>query len=123
MFERLAIVVALLTVVLTACASLAPATPTPQPPPATTTKIPPTGTPTPEAGILTYEQALPLFDYDASPSFNLHVSSESEKDGIIVQEIAYLAANADYTPKTAGKIVAYLVKPSKSGSYAGILYL
>lgn len=116
MFGKLWIIALLLIFMLSACGQATP------PPTATATEIPPTSTSTPEAGIFTYEQALPLFSYDSSGAFDLYVSSEKENDGVIVQEIAYLAADAKYTSKTVGKILAYLVKPAKSGSYAGILY-
>jgi dienelactone hydrolase len=51
------------------------------------------------------------------------VLSEKEKDGVIIQDLTYVAADSDYTSQTAGRIAAYLIKPSKTGSYAGIVYL
>lgn len=122
--KKLTFAVFTLMFILTACGQATPVaiTATPKPPPATATPIPLTVTPTPEAGIFTYEQALPLFNYDASSPFDLYVSSEKEVDGIIIQEVAYKGVDSQYLSKTIGKIVAYLVKPAKSGTYAGILF-
>lgn len=131
MFEKfipLSLILAVTVFLLVACQQ-ANAAPTPQSTPtlwratATLPRIPLTPTLMPEPGIFSYEQALPLFNYDASAPFDLYVSSEKEQNGVVIQEIAYLAADPTYIPQTTGKIVAYLVKPSKSGSYAGILYL
>ena len=80
-----------------------------------------TATPKPE--VLTYDQALPLFDYDSSMPFDVKVTSEEENDGVIIQDLTYMAADPKYIPDTAGKIAAYLVRPSKEGAYAGVLYL
>ncbi len=124
----LSIILALTVFLLAACQQ-ANSVPTPQGAATlwratlTSTVVPPTPTITPEPGIFTYEQALPLFDYDASAPFELYVSSEKERDGVVIQEIAYLAADPKYIPQTLGKVVAYLVRPAKSGSYAGMLYL
>ena len=89
----------------------------------TPTNIPATLTATPRPEILTYDQALPLFDYDSSTPFDVTVLSEKEKDGVTIQDLTYAAADPNYTSQTSGKIAAYLVKPSKAGSYAGIVYL
>ena len=123
------IIFTLIASLLGACGQIdsVPSTVTSQPTIATSTNIPvtptdmPTATPKPE--ILTYDQALPLFNYDSSVPFDVVVISEKKKDEAIIQDLTYSAADPNYTSQTAGKIAAYLVKPSKTGSYAGIVYL
>lgn len=120
-YRSIPVVAVVLTLLLGACAPAA-TKPTVQPATATSTSIPvtPTATPLP---VLTYEETLPLFHYDSSTPFEVNVLSEEEKDGVIIQDLTYMAADPSYTPHTAGRVVAYLVKPSKSGSYAGVLYM
>jgi dienelactone hydrolase len=69
-----------------------------------------------------YDQALPLFDYDSSAPFETEIISEEEEDGVVIQEISFIAADPDYTDRMGGRIVAYLVRPSQNGSHAGILF-
>lgn len=133
MLERLipkAVIFTLITLLLVSCGQIVPTPGTATSQPSTATMPPPTNFPatvtptaTPKPEILNYDQALPLFNYDSSIPFDLTVLSEKEKDGVIIQDLTYAAADPHYTSQTAGKIAAYLVKPSKAGSYAGVVYL
>jgi dienelactone hydrolase len=77
---------------------------------------------TPTAMPTLYEQTLPLFNYDSSIPFEMTVVSEREQDGVIIQDLTYMALDSEYTRSSAGKIMAYLVKPAQNGSYAGVLF-
>ena len=89
----------------------------------TPTMLPPTPSATAFPGPITYEEALPLFKYDASAPFDVTVNSENVQSGATVMELTYQAADAQFTSKTVGRIVAYLVKPAGDGPFAGVLFM
>jgi dienelactone hydrolase len=63
------------------------------------------------------------FDYDASVPFDASIRSEEEDDGVTVIDLNYAAHDPDFAPITAGRTVAYLVRPAGEGLFAGIVYL
>jgi dienelactone hydrolase len=75
-----------------------------------------------QANSTPYDRSLRRFNYDSSAPFDVKLVSESEEDGVLIQEITFMAADPDYTDRMGGRIVAYLVRPSENGSHAGILF-
>jgi dienelactone hydrolase len=63
------------------------------------------------------------FDYDSSVPFDIKVISETEQDGVTVQEISYAAHDPNFSVNTGGRTVAYLVRPHGKGPFAGVVYL
>jgi formylglycine-generating enzyme required for sulfatase activity len=63
------------------------------------------------------------FDYDNSVSFDLKIASETERAGVILEDINYAAHDPGFSPSTGGRTLAYLVKPKGEGPFAAILYL
>ncbi len=98
------------------CAGLAACTASIEPPPASPTSEPsPTFTPVPTpAGP---------FDYDSSVPFDTKIISETEREGVMVVDLNYAAHDPDFAPTTAGRTLAYLVKPKGEGPFAGMVYL
>ncbi|MGH9967745.1 MAG: alpha/beta hydrolase family protein [Pyrinomonadaceae bacterium] len=76
------------------------------------------------ASLLSQSQVKPsgdssakLFGYDRSVAFDLKETSAKEQNGVLVRDVNYAA----YAPRH-GRVKAYLVKPQKSGRFAGVLF-
>lgn len=63
------------------------------------------------------------FDYDASLPFDTKVMSESEQEGVAIIDLNYAAHASTFAPITAGRTLAYLVRPQGEGPFAGIVFL
>jgi len=73
--------------------------------------------PTQSSTRATTDTPAKLFAYDRARPFELKELSKQEQDGIVITDIEY----ASYSAKR-GPIKAYIVRPARSGSFAGVLF-
>jgi dienelactone hydrolase len=65
---------------------------------------------------LTFEQTRPLFEYDRSVPFAVQEKAAYPREHAMLHDISYLGANGLVLP-------AYLIVPSGSGPFAGIIWM
>ena len=94
-----------------ACAFTRPPTVTPRPSQANVIALPTT-----LPDNLTYEQTLPLFEYDRSVPFAVQEKAAYPVEQAVVHDITYMGANGVVMP-------AYLVIPTGQGPFAGVLWM
>jgi dienelactone hydrolase len=63
------------------------------------------------------------FDYDASLPFDVRVVAETDREGVTVVDLNYASHDPAYAANLGGRSVAYLVRPTGEGPFAGVIYL
>jgi dienelactone hydrolase len=82
--------------------------------PATATAIPLTPT---------YEESVHLFDYDRTVPLDVQKISVEDHEGVAVHDITYAAHDPQYGFPVKGRMSAYLVIPSGTGPFAGVVFM